>query len=233
MKKAISIVIKIIVVAVLVGSFCWGLYARSQRNKRFEYKDVLTEEAFCLDGESVSFKDLLFYVAYEERVVEEEAIIYNKKSTKDYWNTHTNGEFISVAARKAVLDMAVHDYLMYNLAVQEGFALGDSQKKELENSTLDFWMDLLEGQEEKILEYTTKEAVDQTLYKKAVAEIYQDYLAVTNNHAYVYYDVGGEGYSELLKEHDLTTSKIWKDVVLGEITIHHDKVNYATGFDHE
>jgi len=233
MKRWVGIGIKILVVAVLAGSFIWGLYSRAQKNKRFDYSKVLDHEAFSLDGESVKFKDLAFFIAYEERIVEEEAKIYNKESTKDYWNTHTNGQFISVAARDAVMDMAIHDYLMYNLAQSEGVRLKQDQIKEVENSTLDFWMDLLDGQKESLLSYTTEEAIDEILMKKALAEIYQDYLAVVNNHAYVYYDVGGKGYEDILSQHDVKISKEWKDVVMGEITIHHDKVNYATGYDHD
>lgn len=233
MKKWGSRIIRITVTAILIGSFVWGLFARSQRNKRFDYREVLDQEAFSIDGESTTFRDLAFFIAYEECLVEEEAKIYNKDSTKDYWNTHTNGQFISVAARDAVRDMAVHDSLMYNLATKEGVRLTEEQKLEVSNSILDFWMDLLDGQEDELLSFTTKEAVDEVMMKKALAEVYQDYLAVTGNHAYMYYDVGGKGYEDILAEHEIEISKIWKDVVLGEITIHHANVNYATGFDHD
>ena len=233
MKRWISIFVRIILIVILSGSFVWGLYARSQKHKKFDYAKVLDQEAFSIDGESISFRDLAFFIAYEERLVEEEAIIYNKKSTKDYWNTHTNGQFISVAARDAVRDMAIHDYLMYNLATNEGIRLKDDQIEEVNNSAMDFWMDLLDGQKDELLSYTTEDAVNDTIMKKAVAEVYQDYLATVNNHAYVYYDVGAKGYEDILAEHDIQISNIWKDVVMGEITIHHNKVNYATGYDHD
>lgn len=233
MKKYLYIVIKIIAIAVLAGSVCFSLYQRAQKNKAFDYGAVLDEVAFSVDGNVKTFRDMAFYIANQERIVEEEALIYNRKSSKDYWNMHTNGQFIAVAAKDAVYDMAVHDTIMYDLAVSEGIRLSKEQEKEVENSIMDFWMDLLDDQEEKLLSYTTKEAVDEAIYKKAVAEVYQDYLAVVNNHAYVYYDVDADGYEDIKKEHKIEKSKIWKDVVMGEITIHHDKVNYATGFEHE
>ena len=230
--RPISIVVKCILVVVLAVLIALSVRSKIENSKKFDYSAVLDETAYTLDGENVTFGDLAYFIARQESLMEEEAKVYNRKNTRDFWNAHANGVFISVAGKNAVRDTSVHDILMYNLAVEEGLSLSEEQEAEVENVILDFWMDLQDGQKEKLLTFTTEEEVRQRIYNKALAEVYQDELAKAGNHAYVYYDSDGEGYEKILKEHELTINKkLWKKMVLGNITISHGAASYINGYD--
>ncbi len=230
MKKELPRILIIILVAGIVG---WMIYLSATRSHDFVYFEHLDDTAFVLDGNDYTYRDLAFYIAWEEEQVELMARVYNPKSTKDYWNMHLSTGFVQTIAKKAVLDMAVHDALMYKLAVEQGYReLSDEELEDLQGSIADFWMDLLDGQQEILLSCVTKEAVEELIYKKAIAEKYQDYLAVSQNHAYVYYDIEGDGYRAILKKHKLKVKKsTWDKLVLGDITLAHDHVSYINGYE--
>ena len=230
MKKELPKIIIMVVIMALVGLV---IYQSVSKNQDFVYEEHLDDVVFALDGKEYQYRDLAFYIAWQEEQVELVAMVYNPDSTKDYWNVHLPSGFVQTIAKKSVLDMAIHDALMYKLATEQGFReLDEKELYDLQGSIDDFWMDLLDGQEEVLLACTTKEAVDELIYKKAIAEKYQDYLAKSNNHAYVYYDIEGDGYKDILKKHKLKVKKkLWEQLILGDITLEHDHVSYINGLE--
>ena len=163
----------------VVGALCalflvlgfWGW----DRSREREYKDCLDDVIFTANGQEVQMKDLGFYILYEEREVESQAMVYNPDNTKDYWNLHVDGVFIQVQAKDTILNMAIHDQLFYQKAVENGLILDAEEEQRLRNAISDFWMDLLDDQAEKMP--VSDEYITEAMRKIALAEKYQAQLA--------------------------------------------------------
>ena len=101
-------------------------------------------------GEELTFKDLGFYILYQENKIEAQAAVYNKNSTKDYWNIHTNGYFMQAQVKDSIMECAIHDRIFYRLAEENNVVLSTDETKLLENRRTDFWADLYSEQLERI-----------------------------------------------------------------------------------
>ena len=128
----------------VLGFWSWN------NSRDVEYKDCLDKVIFTANGQEVQMKELAFYILYEEREVESQAMVYNPQNTKDYWNLHIDGVFMQVQAKDTILQMAIHDKLFYQKAVEEDMTLDAGEEQLLRNVISDFWMDLLDEQMEKM-----------------------------------------------------------------------------------
>ena len=124
MKKRLCTTAILVVLLVLTGME----FYRSLVNQRgLVYADSLSKVAVTVDQEELTLYDMAFYVAYQEKEVQKDAVIYNDEKPHKYWNAHTNGEFVRVVAEQAVVDMAVHDELFYRMACEEGIQLDEEE----------------------------------------------------------------------------------------------------------
>ena len=107
----------ILLILVCVMAF----YSRElgQQRDAIVYPDSLELVAAEINGEELTLRELAFYVAYEEMQVEEQAVLYDSEDPGHYWNIRTQEGFTRVNARKAVMQMALHDELFYQLAQGE------------------------------------------------------------------------------------------------------------------
>ena len=218
-----NIILAIIMIALLVG-----LVHSWQSRQRLDYRDCLEETAFTVDGQAVKMKWLAFYVVYEEREVEKQAMVYHPDSTADYWNLHIDGHFIRQDAKDTMMQMAIHDYIYYQKAMEKGMTLDAKEQKMLENTISDFWMDLLDEQMDQIP--VSDEYLIKTMQHIAMAEKYQAYVAEKNNRSYSSYSWNGGYYEKWLESQDVEINdKIWDRIAVGNITLNHDKVNYVNG----
>ena len=216
-----------------VGVVVYALLTMGSGRDPINYFDHLEDTAVSLDSEEISFEDLAFYILYEEGKVEEQAKIYNKDYTKDYWNIHTNDTFIQSEAKNVVISMAIHDHLFYRLAVEQGMdKLDGVEQIELEGSITDFWEDLLDEQWEHLPCDT--DTINEQIRIAAVAEKYGNYLAKEYGPSTAAYKYDGYYYSQILDEHKVKINKkLWDKFVLGDVTITHSKINYINGLTDE
>lgn len=231
LKKWAPRCVAILVIAAVVGLLIYGTYIGYLRRHRVDVLSSLDEVAVTVDGEDITLKDLGFYILFEEQKIEEEALVYNPKRTKDFWNTHTNGFFLQGQARNAVMEMAVHDRIMYNEAVEAGVVLNADEKQLLEDRRTDFWGDLYEEQLDRIPgDY---DSVNRTMMQIAVGEKYQMALSEKMDTSFAGLNWDGFDYEEVIKkEHSVKVNeRIWNRVFLGDITLTHDDVSYLNAFD--
>jgi len=166
----------------------------------------------------LTLKDIAFYVAYEEKTVQEQAILYNPDNPRQYWNVYTDGQFVKLTAKQAALDMAVHDEIFYQMAVAEGLTLDATEQKYLENDESDFWSDLEDWQKEQL--GISEEELDSEMEKIALADKYQSIYAEMNQKEYEAYNFNGEAYEALLSEHEYSVNeKVWDRVDFGSVTL--------------
>lgn len=224
---------KPILLILCVGVIVYALLNMGDGRGPLKYNQHLDDTAVTIDGEDVTFKDLAFYILFEERKVEEEAKVYNPDYTKDFWNLYTNETFIQSASKDVVIDMAIHDHLFYQLAVSEGLdTLTESEEEDLAFAINDFWEDLLDIQWEKLP--CDEETINQQIRIAAIAEKYQNYLAEKEGPSEAAYNYDGYYYGLIRDEHSVKINeKLWNKFVLGDITLKHSKVNYINGLTDE
>ncbi len=229
MKKdhpALKIIILIIAAVILLLLF----YESMKEKSPLLYSEHIDDVAATVDGKEITLGDIAMYVIYEERVIEEEAHVYNPDNTRDYWNARVDGTFVSSAAKKTALGMAVHDRLYYDLAVENNLELTEEDEEYLENAIDDFWMDLLDQQREKLP--ISEEEINESIKKMALAQKYQEWIANENEHRFHEYDWDGYYYKEYLKDEKIKVKEnrsVWGRVSLGNITLTHDKTNFING----
>ena len=226
MKKGIKIAI---VVALGVGLVVAGFYSWKSKQK-LDYRDCLQETAFVANGQERKMCDLGFYILYQEREVEKQAQIYNPENTKDYWNLHVDGVFIQVQAKENIINMAIHDELYYQKAVENDITLNGEEEQRYRNTVMDFWMDLLDEQKENLP--VSDEFVVEAMRRKAIAEKYQMQLAKKKGHSYASYQWDGAYYQKWLEKQKVEINhKIWDKIVVGDISLQHGKPNYVNGYN--
>ena len=225
--------IKPTVLAICVAVMAYVLLTMTNSRDPLDYSKHLDDVAFWVDDNPVTFKDLAVYILFEERKIEEQARIYNKDYTKDYWNLHTDGKFIQTEAKDVVFGMAVHDELFYQMAVAEGMdELYEFDRDNLEYGTNDFWEDMLDVQWEHLP--CDEETINQQIKKTAIAEKYQRQLAEELGPSEAAYKYDGYYYQQMLKEHKVKVNKkLWDRFVMGNNTLEHKKLNYINGLTDE
>ena len=132
------IVITAVIVLVALSAF---FRAGGGKDTTFVFRDNLDLQIMTVDDTSFTLEDIAFYIAYEEMSVEKDAYVYNPDNTNQYWNVHTNGSFVKAAAKQSVIDMAVHDYIFYEGAIERGLSLDEEDEKTLEFAQTDFFED--------------------------------------------------------------------------------------------
>lgn len=226
MKRSLSIVLKAALTVALTFAIAYFAVWNYQNRQPIDYSKHLDDKVFTIDGEDLSLRDIAFYIIYEEYNVEKDAFVYNPKNTRDYWNVHTNGYFISGLAKNAVKGMAVHDYIFYREAVKNNLVLSEDEKKRLDNSRTDFWEDLFESQKENLI--APEEVINRTMYNIALAEKYQARLAQEMGTTYHALDWNGKDYEEIEKKHDVRVNdRVWKKITLGNITLVHGQADFT------
>lgn len=200
--------------------FCVTIAGSAYKPRRLNVEGNWEKTVVEIDGQGYTLKDLAWYIAYEEHTVEEQARVYDPSDTNAYWNLHTNGEFVKIAARDAAMDMAIHDMIFYQLSVKNQIALTDEEKQKLELKQYDFWSDLEEEQRQVLDPF--KEQVLSTMEQIALAQKQQEVTAELNGDSYENYLQDGEAYKRMLQAHSYKVYKdVWERLEFGNLTISH------------
>ena len=216
-KKYILTIVLAIIVVVL------GFYSINANGKRqkIDYQSSLDKLAVTVNESKLTLKDLAFYVAYEEYEVENQAHVYNPDNTNKYWNTHIDGEFVRITARDSAMQMAVHDEIFFQMAVEEGVKLTDEEKNYVRNTVNDFKNDMEDYGQLENLDIDIK-VYEDTIEKIALAQKYQEIYAELKGHKKSDYDFENEKYKKLLKNNKYKINKsIWERIEMGNITLRH------------
>ena len=188
------------------------------RAKTIEFKEHLDETVLELDGEKYPLRELAFYVAYEEQLIQEQALAYDATNPNAYWNTHMNGHFVRVQARNEAMNMAIHDFIFYEMALELGMELDQEEIDYATGRSEDFWMDL--GATGQARLGITQEELTEDLLRMALAQKYQQLYAAMQNVPEEDYDANGAAYETLLGEHTYKIrDRLWEGVSMGHVTL--------------
>ena len=195
-----------------------GLEGCGVRQRTITFQEHLDETVLELDGKKYPLRDLAFYVAYEEQLIQEQALAYDASDPNKYWNTHMNGHFVRIRAREEAMNMFIHDLIFYEMAGELGMELDQEEIDYATGRSDDFWMDLGDHAKEQI--GITKEELTENLLRMALAQKYQTLYAAMENVPQEDYDVGGAAYEALLGEHTYKIrDRLWEGVSMGHVTL--------------
>ncbi len=223
-KKTSDHIIRVLVIITLVSAMILVALMGYQSRQSLIYAENLDKTAVKVGVQELTLEDLAFYVLYEEHSVEEKARVYDEENPMSFWNVHTNQVFIKLKAQETAMNMAVHDYLFYDEALKCGMALTEEEKELLESRRTDFWEDLYDEQKENLP--VSYETINASMGKIALAEKFQQKMAVEHGTTYAAYSYDGYDYEQWLKENDIKVKvnhKVWDRINFGNITLVHDE----------
>lgn len=215
---------KILYASVVIAFFALlGVSAAySYENKKaLVYNECLDLTAVTVDGEILTMSDLAYYIAREELAVEEQAKVYDYEDTKKYWKLNISyGKFMKTEAKDLVIDIAVHDYIFYRMALEQGVVLDEEEERLLELYQSDLWNDL--GEEGREGLGVSEETFKEMMSRAAIGQKYQEEYTLEHATDLEDYDLDGEKYQEMLKEHKIKTNRrVWNRIPFGDIVIQH------------
>lgn len=194
-------------------------WIRARRFEKIKYLEHLDERAVTIDNTEYQFRDLAFYLAYQEQSAWEQAKAYDLEHPKKYWNLRgDSGAYIRSAARDIAMDMKIHDVIFYEMAVEDNVTLTQEEITYMENQKSDFWSDLEE--EGRIRLGVSEDEIAQTFEMMALAQKEQQLFADKMGVDFREYNINGDSYQELLSEHTYEINeKLWERINFGNITL--------------
>lgn len=209
-----TIILLLIIVGISIGS-SW----QTKQRQQLVYTESLDKVAASVNGTKLTLREIAFYVAYEEAEVEKQAFAYDAEHPKKYWGIRLNKTYVYAAARNAVIQMAIHDEVFYEMAMQEEIELTDDETQTLKARTNEFWQDLVEDGKDVLLGVQEAD-IAETMRRIAYAEKYQSIYAQMEGASYEDYDFYGDAYSKLLEKQDYSINKnVVKRLGVGSITL--------------
>ena len=215
MDRTKRFILGLVIIVIVTGFLS---YRSSEQRKDLVFSEELSRLAVTVDDVELTLYDMAFYVAYQEKEVQEEAVIYNDEKPRKYWNAHTNGWFVRSVAEQAVVDMAVHDEIFYRMALAEEIVLDEREEEYLANEVYDFCSDLTEKQFASL--GVGAEDIEMAMRKIAIANKYQSILSQMEGLDYTEYDYMGSAYEELLAGHEVEVNEnVWDRISVGSVTV--------------
>lgn len=203
---------------VCIFAVAWAVWQRAQNLQRVIYAEHMEDVAITIDGTEYRFRDIAFYLAHQEMVVDKQARVYDMDHPNKYWNVHTNGKFVRVEARDQAMNMAVHDEIFYQIATEEKLELTEEEIAYMKNQKNDFWDDLEEEGRQRL--GVTEDEIEQRFWRMALAEKAQKIMAAGQNAEEGAYGMNGALYEELLKTHSVKINeRLWKRLNFGNIIL--------------
>ena len=193
-----TIILLLIIVGISIGS-SW----QTKQRQQLVYAESLDKVAASVN----------------EAEVEKQAFAYDAEHPKKYWGIRLNKTYVYAAARNAVIQMAIHDEVFYEMAMQEEIELTDDEKQTLKMRTNEFWQDLVEDGKDVLLGVQEAD-IAETMRRIAYAEKYQSIYAQMEEASYEDYDFSGDAYTRLLEKQDYSINKnVVKRLGVGSITL--------------
>lgn len=214
--RVLWIVVLLIVVVTFIGD-------ETRRGREdIIYPEALDLVVATVGEEDITLREFALYVAYQEAEVQKQAEVYDPDNTRKYWNVHTDGVFVSHAARNEAMSMAIHDELFYQMAVELKLELSEEEKEILQNDVDDFWYDLTDdGKEEKL--GITKDDIYIAMEKIAYAQKAQFICAGIDGVKYSDYDYYEEVFLDFLSDYEYKVyDKVLNRLDFGDITLEHE-----------
>lgn len=210
---------------IFVLIFAFAIIITKQvRLERMEivYPESLDMVVATVQNEEMTLRDFAVYVAHQEANVQEQAMAYDLKDTRKYWNVRTDMGFISQVARNEAMSMAIHDTLFYQLYEDLHMEFSQEELLMIQNNADDFWQDLVDEEKDSKLGIA-REDVYNTMYKIACAQKAQVIYAGIEAVDYEDMDYASPAFLEFLNDYEYEVNdRVLNRIDFGDITLVHE-----------
>lgn len=185
------------------------------------YSESLDKTAVVVNGQGLTLRDMAFYIAYDEMIVEEQAQIYDATDTTRYWNLKTNDVYIRQLSKKNVMKKAVHDEIFYQLAVAEKMELSEEEERQITEVQETFQDNVMtEAKLERM--GVSQNDINASIRKIGIAQKYQSIYAEINQYDMEELEIEGEAYNMMLADYRYwINDDVWDRVNYGDVTLVH------------
>lgn len=196
---------------------------------RFDYQGHIDEVLITVDDQEISLREFGYYIYEVEDFVQEQALIYDPKDPKHWWNTHfsagADSQFVCDYAKKVAVNSCIMDEIYYSEAIKQGIVLSSAEEAQAAQEASELFGSMDQSQRtatglNEMLIYTMKKK--QALASKyALFLIDGQYVAGYAGEAEKLVNWDGAYYQEeILVQHEVwTNDKILDNIVLGKITV--------------
>ncbi|MBP9997207.1 MAG: hypothetical protein KBT19_08110 [Lachnospiraceae bacterium] len=221
-KKSVKIAFWALLALAIIAS-CYVTSERKKASKNYTYSEHLDETVMTINGTDITLKEMSYYIARSEEIIQDMAVKYNPADPMDFWKTHfsagTDSQFTDAYAKSQAEEMCIYCMIMDNEANQNGLALSEDDKQ------------LAADEAEQMFGQLSKGALDNTRLdleticklkeKEQVARNYVLLLADTKNISADELDYHGDYYLNTIRPaYDVQINgAVWNPVKLGKITV--------------
>lgn len=220
-RRTFRAVIAAVVFLAFVAMTLWQ--KMKKENEWLDYQESLDMVAVEVNGQPLTLRDMAFYIAYDEQVVEEQAQMYDEEDSTRYWNLYINHDgFVRLTAKKVTMEKAIHDEIFYRMALEENVEIEKEDEDELDSAEMLFWNSIMFGDKIERLG-VTEETLNNSIRKVAIAQKYQRQYAEKRNEAMEEYDSTGEKYLKMREQNQISVKdEVWDKVHYGDVSLDHE-----------
>ncbi len=220
-RRTFGAVIAAIIFLAFVAMALWQ--KMKKENEWLDYPESLDMVAVEVNGQPLTLRDMAFYIAYDEQVVEEQAQMYDEEDSTRYWNLFINHDgFVRLTAKKATMEKAIHDEIFYRMALEENVELEKEDDEELNSAEMLFWNSIMFGDKIERLG-VTEETLNNSIRKVALAQKYQRQYAEKQDEAMEEYDSTGGKYLKMREQNQISVKdEVWDKVHYGDVSLDHE-----------
>lgn len=220
--KTKNIIVSICTIAIIISIAAFALITvKLVSKKEFSYTDSLDHTVLTVENETISLKEISYYILVAETNYNEAANIYNEDNPHAFWNMALNMKYFRNRIKQSVIDACTRDNIYYQQALKEGYTLKEEVLGEIQDEALeeiskmtDFQMKLTDYHMSDMISVLTKIAYSRKYVEDLIAEGYTAQEL----------DVDGSKYEEIKKDYAVSINqKIWKNITLGKVTINNEE----------
>ena len=215
-RKKYLLTVFLLVLAITL--FVYGQTAGARR-KNLDYAASLEMTVVIVNGQEMTLRDLAYYVAYEEALVQKQAWVYDPEHPSKYWNVHIDGNFVRTSAKKTAVQMAIHDEIFAQMAEKDNIILTAEERSDADRAGMFFWEDLVE--DEKAERLGIKECDMISMFERmALSQKYQSIYEQLQGKKSGAYNLEEDAYQKLLKQQSFEICEsVWKRIHFGNVTL--------------
>lgn len=215
----------ITLVCILIIMFCivaFVLIAVDNRDKtNFVFnehlQDTLVTISYDDNVDSLSLKDVSYYILVMEASVNHTASLYNPSNNSAYWNLYINNTFLKSIAKDNTIYVAIRDHIYYCEALANGYKLDESEQKIISEEADSIYNNMTGKQVDATA--LTLEDLYNIRYKIGLATKYITHLKNDEGLTEEELNIDGKFYTELLEKYVYKIDNLCDNITLGNITV--------------
>lgn len=226
-NKKENIIVLICAIVIIISIVLFSIiYTANANSSSIKFNEHLSDNILTITPVSsknssgsftVSLKEISYYILVCEANVNNTAALYNPDNTNSYWNLYISNTFMKTIAKDTCMDMCKRDNIYYLEAVNNNYTLDTEEQKVVLEEASYIYQNLTGKQVDAT--NLTLEALYNIRYKINLASKYINHLMNEYNYSIESLNIDGEYYNSICENYNINVSKLWDEIVLGDITI--------------